>query len=264
MNRLTRILPILLFIVLFVCSKPKPKVTSISLEKGWKFKIGDNLEWAKPEFDDTDWSEIAPQRLWEAQGFEEYDGYAWYRIQVLIPSQLKQSALIKDSLQVFLGKIDDTEQTFLNGKLIGQNTQYVPLKNAETVGTFEGNREAYSWVRRYSLSANDQRIRWDEVNTIAIRVHDHGGGGGLYSTDQRISMVDIQEYVHVDALTSAFKKSGEEKYSKKIILNNASRKHDFEGEFNIQVIQEASQKKIFEEAYNIRLVHGRNYDFDFD
>ena len=48
------------------CAKKGPQV--LSLDKGWKFQTGDNLEWAQPQFADTAWKAIRPDRTWENQG----------------------------------------------------------------------------------------------------------------------------------------------------------------------------------------------------
>ena len=34
----------------------------ILFNKGWKWYAGDNLEWAKPEFDDAKWESIDPTK----------------------------------------------------------------------------------------------------------------------------------------------------------------------------------------------------------
>ena len=49
-----------------------------------KFITGDNPEWSKPAFDDSQWKEIQTGNVWQAQGYPDYHGYAWYRIHVHI------------------------------------------------------------------------------------------------------------------------------------------------------------------------------------
>ncbi len=46
----------------------------LDLSGAWKFSIGDNEQWADPEFDDRNWESIQVPSPWESQGFHGYDG----------------------------------------------------------------------------------------------------------------------------------------------------------------------------------------------
>ncbi len=131
---------------------------SLPLDGPWLFHTGDDPAWSALGLADADWPTIKPTVVWEEQGAANYDGMAWYRKRVVIPSSLK-SQVAHGVLAISLGMIDDDDQTFFNGKLIG-----------ETKG--------YTVPRRYSLAEN--LIRWDAENVIAIRVRDGSGNGGLY------------------------------------------------------------------------------------
>jgi len=48
------------------------------LEGLWEFHLGDNAAWGAPDFDDSQWEEIAADRPWDHQGHWAYDGFAWY------------------------------------------------------------------------------------------------------------------------------------------------------------------------------------------
>jgi hypothetical protein len=45
----------------------------LSLQKGWKFKIGDSPQWAAPGLNDQDWAAIDVTHPWERQGYPNYD-----------------------------------------------------------------------------------------------------------------------------------------------------------------------------------------------
>ena len=143
-------------------------------------------------------------QLWEGQGFEGYDGYGWYRISVFIPSSLKKNAYFKDSLQFSIGKIDDADETFLNGEALGYNGKTLEIPGSTFPDGIEDEDGAYSIFRNYVLKADDPRILWDQNNIIAIRVSDHGGGGGLYTPRPGISMVDLKDYMTFDIYTEPF------------------------------------------------------------
>jgi hypothetical protein len=163
-----------LALVFSSCNTNEPEV--IRLSKGWKFKTGDNTAWAKPDLDDDGWDSINVSTTWESQDNNFYDGYAWYRVKFRLPSSLKGNPFFNDTLQLIIGRVDDTEQTFLNGELIGQNGKNMPAVH-DSLPPFESDRNAYSYYRRYVLPVNDPRIKWDDMNLLAIRVNDHGGGG---------------------------------------------------------------------------------------
>lgn len=141
-----------LLLSVFVFAQPLP------IAGTWPFHTGDDPAWAQAGFDDSAWKPIKPTEVWEEQGYKDYNGVAWYRKRVVIPSSLK-SQLDHGALLLALGMIDDDDQTYLNGKLIG-----------ETKG--------YTVPRRYSI--REDLIRWDAENVIAVRVTDASGGGGLY------------------------------------------------------------------------------------
>jgi len=96
------------------------------LQFEWKFKTGDDPAWASPDFDDSGWETLEAGADWELQGYDSYDGYAWYRQKVIIPSSLREEAEEMGGLVLKLGRIDDADVTFLNGQLLGQ-TGEMPL-----------------------------------------------------------------------------------------------------------------------------------------
>ena len=52
----------------------------INLATYWQFSIGDNPEWASPKYKDYNWEKIYVPAKWENEGFNGYDGFAWYRV----------------------------------------------------------------------------------------------------------------------------------------------------------------------------------------
>jgi len=228
----------------------------IDITTGWRFHTGDDLKWADSDFNDSDWAEILGDRYWEEQGYENYDGYAWYRIKVFIPSTIIEKAYYKDDLQFIIGNVDDTEQTFLNGKLIGQNGVLIP-GDTEVTDDFTGDREAYRIIRKYVLPVNDSRILWDQENTIAIRVHDHGGNGGMYGTKSYISMLDLKEFFKIRTNETTFQLSWENEFRKTIELENISEKDRYEGRFSVEILRSDNRKLIYESSWDVLIVPGQ-------
>lgn len=142
----------------------------------WKFSIGDDMEWAKPNYDDSHWERIYVPATWEEQGFHGYDGYAWYRLKVQLSNSPDNSALY-----LKLGYIDDVDEVFVNGQRIGQTGQFPP--NYTT---------AYNANRSYLIP--NEIVNDNEEITIAVRVFDEGGEGGIVNGDISIQ-IDLSSVI---------------------------------------------------------------------
>lgn len=132
----------------------------VSLRGQWKFSLGDNMKFASPAYDDSDWEKIYVPATWQEEGFSRYSGYAWYRISF----DLEFTA--SEVLYVELGKIDDVDEVYLNGKLIG------------TTGGFPPDYYTAVNVSRNYLIPNDILLA-GKKNVLAVRVYDEGGVGGI-------------------------------------------------------------------------------------
>jgi alpha-galactosidase len=147
-----------------------------------KFSTSNDAAWREASFNDTNWKNIKVGDVWQEQGYPDYHGFAWYRIHVVIPSSLKKQAVWGDSLRVFLAHVNDVDETYFNGKLIGKT------------GAFPEDKGGYisKWpaVRNYCVAANDPTIKWDGENIIAIKVYDGGGSGGIFMGNPYIDMLE--------------------------------------------------------------------------
>jgi hypothetical protein len=139
----------------------------VRLDGKWKFCIGDSSKWANKEYDDSNgnWVNIKVPSPWEDQGFYGYDGYAWYRTSFITTHEI----LTKD-LYLSLGYIDDVDQVFINGKLIGFS------------GTFPPNYSTSPEARRKYPIPNEY-LNLQGKNVIAVRVYNHQMAGGIISGD---------------------------------------------------------------------------------
>lgn len=54
----------------------------ITLDGGWRFHVGDDPQWANPDFNDSDWQTVALAPTLSAQGIDTYTGFAWYRMRL--------------------------------------------------------------------------------------------------------------------------------------------------------------------------------------
>jgi alpha-galactosidase len=243
------------FILLFTAVALTLNAQEIKLDDGWKFKTGDNLSWANPGFDDSNWSNIEINRYWEDQGYKDYDGYAWYRLKVVIPSSLKKNAYLKDSIKLLLGSIDDCDQTFLNGTLIGQNGGVKSIK-------FEDGN-AYNVFRRYAISVSSPSIRWDKENVIAVRVHDHYGNGGIYKGPFSLSMVDVIDFLRFDLERSSFEFSNTQSLTKTVYLTNTNNSLSFSGKLVVNIFDTKKNKSISTKAIDAQIKPNSSFSYSF-
>ena len=146
----------------------------------WKFKTGDNAAWAWPEYDDSSWEIIEAGIDWENQGHGTYDGYAWYRQQIFIPEDLREKAAENGGLILRLARIDDSDVTYFNGQILGS-----------TGGLPPDYVSGYGELRAYTVPMD--RVGWGAQNTIAIRVYDGGGGGGIVGNPVSLTVKGMED-----------------------------------------------------------------------
>jgi sialate O-acetylesterase len=120
--------------------------------------------WADPMLPDESWASIETPALWESVGYDGMDGVAWYRTSVTLSDED-----LRQPIRLSLGPIDDSDITWVNGVEVGRTTQ------------------RYAEPRLYSIPASALRAG---KNVIAVRVHDTGGGGGIYGAPATL-YVDI-------------------------------------------------------------------------
>lgn len=249
-------------LALFSCASYKEE-PSLNLNIEWKFKTGDNPSYALPDYPDSAWKAMPVDRIWESAGFDPYDGYAWYRLHIVIPSKLKEKALLKDSLRIYLGRINNFDQTYLNGELIGINGGNASPDMASDTTFIYAPTNFWDKPRPYTLAVNDPRIRWDEENVIAVRVYDQGGQGGMHSGGQYIAMTKLTDYLALDNQKSPFI-FVDRGLSKTVMLQNNSKEYTINGEFKILALDKLSGKEIFSMNRMLELKPGQKEDFSFN
>lgn len=130
--------------------------------QGTKINLAKAETYKEASFKDTNWPEMNEPELWESQQLGEFDGVVWLRKTI----QISKDDAGKEAV-IELSKIDDEDITYVNGVKIGSSN-------------------SYNVKRKYDIPAG---LLKEETNTIAIRVVDDGGGGGIYgeSSDFKIT-----------------------------------------------------------------------------
>ena len=134
----------------------------------WKFRTGDDPAYATREYDEDVWEAIPVPSTWEQAGHPGYDGIAWYRTRFTLPAV---PAAAPPAAHLELGRLDDADETYLNGTLIGHTGAFPP--------TYQS---AWQSFRRYAVPP--AALNWGGENVLAIRVYDGGGPGGFWSVQR--------------------------------------------------------------------------------
>lgn len=138
-----------------------------------KFTVGDDLAWKYLKVDDSSWKDVSIEKnLWD-QGISFPYSYAWYRIHFTPSEDIRKAAESSQALLLHLGKIDDTDEVYVNGLFTGK-TGKLPcdVDGADVASTWDTNRE-------YVFEHLEQ-INWGGDNVIAIRVWNIGDPGGMF------------------------------------------------------------------------------------
>lgn len=130
------------------------------------------VKWYDPAYVLKGWKTINVPGYWEDQGVKDVDGIVWYRKELNLGFDLadKQGRL-------FLGRIIDADQVFINGKQIGNTTYQYPQ-------------------RIYTVPAG---LLKKGKNLIVVRVQNNGGKGGFvpdkpYYLDFGFAKIDLKGY----------------------------------------------------------------------
>ena len=137
-----------------------------------KFKMGDDPSFSSVSLDDSKWETLSVCKTWDAQGKHVDAATGWYRFHVLRTKSMTESSDMKEGVQYALGGIDDADETYLNGELIGKTGQF-PEDNG-------GYRSQWSKPRVYNVKLDSKHIRWEQDNVLAVRCYSGGHPGGMF------------------------------------------------------------------------------------
>ena len=148
-----------------VCKDAAQSYLLLDLSGKWKFKTGNESVCKDYSYDDNDWEELNVPERWDTQGYEFYDGYAWYRRTFNWNKNVPDEGLV-----VVLGRIDDKDKVYLNGKKIGSINQ---LKS----GPYDGGKPDHQALRAYYVPKSSLH---QGINVLAVLVFDEKYDGGIY------------------------------------------------------------------------------------
>ncbi|MBO9566693.1 MAG: hypothetical protein J7621_28225, partial [Niastella sp.] len=75
--------------------------------------------WNSPTLNDDNWAHMQLPGVWETRGLTDMDGIVWFRKTVNITdAQAGKTAILE------LAKVDDIDETWVNGVKVGGTAQY--------------------------------------------------------------------------------------------------------------------------------------------
>src|SRR5690606_35303607 len=116
--------------------------------------------WQRGTATDGDWRPVRAGAHWESQGFEHYDGVAWYRTTLEVPERWRGATV----RAVFEG-VDDSYRLYVDGEEVARHGD---PEAGETV-----------WLVR-TVCDLSEHLNYGAANHVVLRVVDHNGAGGLH------------------------------------------------------------------------------------
>lgn len=135
----------------------KDQIINIIKDKG----LTGPIKWFDTDYAPANWRRINIPGYWEDQGVKELYGTVWYRKEIKIPN-----TMVGKEATVFLGRIVDADQLYINGKEIGNTTYQYPQ-------------------RKYAVP---NTILHEGQNIFIIKVTNYSGKGG-FVTDKPYALI---------------------------------------------------------------------------
>lgn len=127
--------------------------------------LGTKEAWFRPETCFSEWKQVRVPGYLESQGIPElteFNGIVWLETEFeLTPEEASQEVTL------YLAKVDDNDQTYVNGSLVGETSDY-------------------SKPRVYKISSENLK---PGKNILVMKVTDTGGLSGIYGTDHEMYLM---------------------------------------------------------------------------
>lgn len=120
--------------------------------------IGLQQNWQQDNFNWGAWPTMDVPRTWESAGLQDVDGVVWFKRAFQLTAGQAQN-----NITLSLSKVDDSDQTYVNGQLVGETL-------------LDPGQE-----RLYTIPA---AVLQPGQNVITVRVTDYGYVGGLIGGNQ--------------------------------------------------------------------------------
>ncbi len=165
----------------WIYSHPSIDVSARKPATRWDGLNFDDSRCSDKNYDDSSWKTIRLPVYWQMTPDGHFNGAVWFRKNIQIPR-----AWIGSTLVLHLGPIDDMDETWVNGTKVG--------------GILEPNY--YAYPRVYEVPG---KIVSDTTLTIAVRVLDYGGFGGIWGNGVKMEINPKSDSVQAIPLSGNWK-----------------------------------------------------------
>jgi sialate O-acetylesterase len=136
-------------------------------QQAWQHAIdledpGIKEKWYLPGSNATGWNKMKLPQAWEEAGLPGVDGVVWFKREIILTA-----AEAGKEAKLNLGPIDDSDESYVNGTLVGKTD------------------DRYDLPRDYAIKKG---ILKEGINLICIKVIDTGGGGGINGIESQMSL----------------------------------------------------------------------------
>jgi len=129
------------------------------IEESWYAEDADTSDWLNISTG-ASWEEQSVGRQWRQEHGEDYNGCAWYRTSFAVERDEGKS-----QVRLVFGAVDEACMIWVNGQRLLQRPY-----------PYQDDRD--SWQKAFELDVT-KAIRYDRPNTLAVRVEDSAGAGGI-------------------------------------------------------------------------------------
>jgi len=206
-----------------------------------KFHAGDDASWANVNIDDSSWQDIKNSDTWTSQGVKIENGFGWYRYHVNILRSMLEKSDLKETVDFILGGIDDADETYLNGKLIGKTGRFPSDAN--------GYQSQWSVKRCYRVPASSSLIKWDGVNVLAVRVYNGGDPGGMFEGPIRVRVPNTIDNLSINISEGTDGKGAVQSFSTLKSTMQASKS----GVFSVKVVDPETGETLGEKSMKVSI-----------
>jgi len=99
-------------IVVFNQKRFLPNREYMSIDNYWKYHAGDNFNWSKADFNDSNWTSVNSYLDWASDTIPKWENIGWFRFHFIV-----DSSLWNKSLGLLIGQLG-ASQIYYNGRLL--------------------------------------------------------------------------------------------------------------------------------------------------
>jgi hypothetical protein len=214
------------------------------LPKECKFKIGNDMSWATQSYNDTTWGKM-PLGTGMKISDTLKNVFAWVRIKITIPVSMKPLAEKGNGIKLNLGRIDDVDQTFFNGKQIGQTGSFPPDYESK-----------YDADRSYIIPLD--LVKWGKQNLIAVRIFSPDNTGiGMYQGPYNYGPIQWSDFMTMEQTIAETTKNG---FVTKVKFTNTGF-YSFDGTIKY-IVADINNKELFSETKLLQIPAQKGFVYE--